>query len=495
MTFEQLLFSGAALILISVLLLRVSGTLGLPTLILFLLVGILAGSEGPGGIEFDDPSLARAISTVALIIILFSGGLDTKWSQVRPVLVPALSLATLGVILTAGALGAAVHWLLGLGWPESLLLASVVSSTDAAAVFSVMRARGGGLRPRVRSVVELESGSNDPMAVVMTLGLIHFITVPNVGPVEIGWMLGRQVVIGLGFGWAGGRIFVLAINRLRLPEPAVYPVFSLAFALFIFSAADLLKGSGFLAVYVAGVLAGNHRMLHEKNLLRFFEGIAWFSHISMFLALGLLVFPSRLVGVWREGIFIAVFLMFVARPLGVFLSLLFMRFNVLEKLFISWVGLRGSVPIILATFVLTARIPVADVFFNIVFFIVLFSSVVQGWSLPLMAKVLRQTQEEQKRKRYPIELENVEGLPADMDLTDYVVPYGSPAIGKPLVSLGLPPNALVVLLNRDDRFMVPSGATELQSGDALLVLADLEARPIVHAILNAPVSAAEKRTD
>ncbi len=495
MSFEQLLFSGAALILISVLLLRVSGTVGLPTLILFLLVGILAGSEGPGGIEFDDAHIARAISTVALIIILFSGGLDTKWSIVRPVVLPALSLATLGVIITAVATGVAVHWILGLGWPESFLLASIVSSTDAAAVFSVMRARGGALRPRIRFVVELESGSNDPMAVVTTLGLIHLITVPAAGAGEIAWMLARQVVIGLGFGWAGGRVFVSAVNRLRLPEPAVYPVFSLAFALFIFSAADLLGGSGFLAVYVAGVLAGNRRMLHEKYLLRFFEGIAWFSHISMFLALGLLVFPSRLVGIWREGVFIAVFLMFVARPLGVFLSLLFMRFNILEKLFISWVGLRGSVPVILATFVLTARIPVADLFFNIVFFIVLFSSVVQGWSLPLMARALRQTQEEQKRKRYPIELENVEGLPVDMDLTDFVVPYASPAIGKPLVALGLPPNALVVLLNRDDRFLVPSGATELQSGDALLVLADQEARQIVHAILNAPVPSAEKSAE
>jgi cell volume regulation protein A len=362
-----------------------------------------------------------------------------------------------------------------------LLLGAVVSSTDAAAVFAVLRSKNVSLRGQLKPLLELESGSNDPMAVFLTVGLIQLVTTPQTSLGSIVLLFVFQMGLGAAFGLGSGRAMVLILNRLRLSYEGIYPVFSLAFAALIYGATAAAGGSGFLAVYVAGLVAGNSEFVQKKSLLRFFDGLAWLSQITMFLTLGLLVFPSHIVPVVGAGLLLSAFLMFVARPASVFVSLVFTTMHWREKAMVSWVGLRGAVPIILATFPLLAGLPDAELIFNVVFFIVLTSALLQGWSIPAAARLLKLDAPLEQKRRYPIEFAPVEGV--DTELVDLIVPYNSAAAGKSIIELGMPQDSLIVLISRNDNFIVPSGGTVLQEGDTILVLVNKNNLSEVRAIL------------
>ncbi|MBI3111299.1 MAG: potassium/proton antiporter [Ignavibacteriales bacterium] len=478
---DFLLLIGALLILASIAIAKASDNLGVPTLVLFIAVGMLAGSEGPGGIFFDDAGMAQSIGIVALIFILFAGGLDTRWTSVRPVLWQALSLSTLGVFVTALSVGLFVHYVLEFSLLSGLLLGAIISSTDAAAVFSVLRSKNVSLRGKLKPLLELESGSNDPMAVFLTVGTIQLITSPESTLGEIILLFVVQMGLGVGIGLALGKGMVLLINRMKFSYEGMYPVFSLAAACFIYALTAVIGGSGFMAVYVGGLVVGNSEIVQKKSLFRFFDGLAWLGQIGMFLTLGLLVYPSNIAHVVGGGLLVSAFLMFVARPFSVFFATLLTDLQWREKTLVSWVGLRGAVPIILATFPKLARVPDADVIFNLVFFIVLTSALFQGWSLPAAARLLKVDAPMVRRRRYPLEFEPTEGV--DAELQEFIVPYNSSAIGRPIVELGMPPNSLIVLISRNERMMVPSGGTILEPGDTILALVSRENLAEVRAIL------------
>jgi cell volume regulation protein A len=479
---EYLLLAASTLILLSIAIARLSDNLGVPTLILFLGLGMLAGSEGPGGIFFDDAGLAQSIGVIALTFILFAGGLDTNWNFVRPVLWPAVRLSTVGVVLTAASVGLFAHFVLGFPVLHGLLLGAVISSTDAAAVFSVLRSRNVSLKGKLKPLLELESGSNDPMAVFLTIGLIQLITSLNSSYGEIVLMFIYQMGIGGILGVVLGKLMVVLLNRLRSSYEGLYPVFAVAFAAFVYGLTAATGGSGFLAVYVSGIIIGNSDFVQKKSLLRFFDGLAWLSQISMFVTLGVFVYPSELVQVAVSGLLVSGFLMFIARPVGVYFSLMGKAFSWREKTLVSWVGLRGAVPIILATFPLLASVEKADVMFNIVFFAVLTSALLQGSSIPFVARLLGVDAPLERKRRYPIEFAPTEG--SNAELVDFIVPFKSAMIGKSIVEMGLPPDSLFVLVSRDDKFIVPSGGTTLEEGDTVLALVTKENLPTVRAIFS-----------
>ena len=468
MPIESLLLIGSILVLVSVAVSRVSENLGVPALLLFLGIGMLAGSEGPGGIYFDDPGLAQSVGIIALTIILFSGGLDTRWRDVKPVIWQAASLATLGVFTTALAVGVFASYALGGSLLSGMLLGAIVSSTDAAAVFATLRSKNVSLRGQLKPLLELESGSNDPMAVFLTIGILQLLMNDRTEVISVVGLFVLQMGLGAAFGLGFGKVMVLALNRMRHAYEGLYPVTALAFAALTYALTATLGGSGFLAVYIAGMIAAESEFVHKKSLLRFFDGLAWLSQITMFVTLGLLVFPSRIVPVLGVGLLVSLFLMFFARPVSVFISLFLAKLHWKEKMFVSWVGLRGSVPVVLATFPFIAGYPGADVVFNIVFFIVLTSALLQGWSIPGVARFLGVDAPLERTRRYPIEFAPVKGV--DTQLVDLIVPYDSLAVGSSIVELKLPRDSLIVLISRADDFLVPSGGTILQAGDTLLVL-------------------------
>lgn len=386
---ETFLLVVGTLLLLSVLASKLGGRLGVPGLLLFLAIGMLAGSDGPGGIWFDNYHLAQLIGTVALVFILYSGGLFTRWNAVRPVLGAGLSLATLGVLLTMLLTGAFAYWALNLSWLEALLLGAIVSSTDASAVFGVLRERAVRLRGHLRPLLEFESGTNDPMAVFLTIGLTALLTRPEMSAWQTLPMFVQQMLLGLLLGYGLGRAVAWILQNIRLSFDGLYAVLSVTLMLLVFSLTAVLGGSGFLAAYVAGVVVGNSDFPRKTALLAFHEGNTWLMEIGMFLTLGLLVFPSQLPSVAVGAILLALFLMLVARPVAVFLSLPNRRFSLNEKVFVAWVGLRGAIPIVLATFPLLAGVESAQKIFNVTFFVVLFSVLVQGTTLPLVARGLR----------------------------------------------------------------------------------------------------------
>lgn len=462
----------AAILLLSVLASKISDRLGVPALVLFLILGMLAGSDGPGGFHFDDAVFTGFLGAAALALILFSGGFDTDWGSVRPVIQYGLVLATLGVVLTAAAFGVFAHYYFGLTWLEGLLLGSIVSSTDAAAVFSVLRSKNVSLKGRLKPLLELESGSNDPMAALLTVGFVRALTQPDLSPASLLLLFGLQLPVGALTGYVMGKAIVFLVNRLNLGYEGLYPALTLSLVLLTYSVTNLIGGNGFLAVYLAGMLVGNSDFLHKRSLLRFHDGIAWLMQIAMFLTLGLLVFPSRLVPLIGSGLLAAAWLMLIARPASVMACLLPTALGRREKILVAWVGLRGAVPIVLATFPLLARAPHADFMFNIVFFVVLTSVLVQGTSLPLVARWLRLDAPFVPQRSFPLEYNPVSGLKSE--LKEWTIPEGSPAAGKALVALRLPPEFLVVLIARGNEYLVPAGGTTLASGDTLLVLAEAE---------------------
>jgi cell volume regulation protein A len=467
---EYGLIAAAGLLLISVLVSKISDRFGVPVLLLFLGLGMLAGSDGPGGIYFDNPAVAQFVGVIALVLILFAGGLDTDITQVRAVLKEGILLSTLGVLITALLTGWVSMQVLGLPLEIGLLLGATVSSTDAAAVFSVLRSKGISLKGNLKPVLELESGSNDPMAIFLTVGIIQLIQFPNRSLLNLIGLFALQMLVGALIGLLMGRIMVWLINHIRLGYEGLYPVLTLSLVFLTFGITTILGGSGFLAVYLTGIVLGNREFIHRRSLLRFHDGLAWLMQIAMFLTLGLLVFPSRLVSVTGSGLLIAAALMLLARPLSVLIALIGSQFAFREKLFISWVGLRGAVPIILATFPLLAQIPQADLIFNIVFFVVLTSVLFQGTTITPAARWLKLDAPAVPKRIYPIEFTPVGGFKSE--LKELAVPPNSPMAGKAIVELGLPDDFLVVLIARQNDFVMPSGGTVIEPGDTLLALAD-----------------------
>lgn len=477
MSFELILISVAGLLLVSVLVSKVSDHFGIPALLLFLALGMLAGSEGFGGIYFDDPALTQFIGIVALNLILFAGGLETEWKDIRPVLKEGIALSTIGVLLTAITVGLIAQVLLGFSLLQGLLLGAIVSSTDAAAVFSILRSKSVGLKGKLRPLIELESGSNDPMAVFLTIGMIQLLTQPYVQAADLFGSFILQIVIGALGGFIFGKIIVFLANRMHLGFEGLYPVLTLSIVFLAYSLTNAAYGNGFLAVYLAGIVAGHQDFVHRRSITRFHDGLAWLMQITMFLTLGLLVYPSEIIPIIGTGLLIAIALIFIARPISIFISLLPAKFNVQEKTLISWVGLRGAVPIILATFPLLAGLPQADTIFNIVFFVVLTSALLQGASIPYVAKWLGVDAPVVKKPIYPIEYTPISGY--KNELKELAIPAGSSMDGKTIVELSLPQEFLIILIARSHEFITPSGGITLLAGDILIVLADKETFALV----------------
>ncbi|WP_067730751.1 potassium/proton antiporter [Oceanobacillus damuensis] len=469
-----LLFLLSIMLIIGVLATKFSSQLGLPALILFLIGGMLLNNF----IYFENAQLTQLIGTLALIIILFDGGTQTKWTRIRPILVPAGTLATLGVLITSFVVGIATTYILGFSLLEGLLLGAIIGSTDAAAVFSVLGSKN--YNKRLTSTLEAESGSNDPMAVFLTVTLIELIKMPEISI----WLaisdFFLQMGLGLVFGLVLGKITVMVINNIKLDISGLYPVLAMGSSIFTYAVTDYLGGSGLLAVYVMALFVGNSDLTHRFAILRFNEGFAWMMQIVMFTLLGLLAFPEELVEVFWEGILIAIILMFIARPVAVFISMLFMKYNLNQKLFISWAGLKGAVPIVLATYPILAGLENSNLIFNTVFFVVLISALVQGGTLSWLAEKLDLTEEDDDGQS-SIELINLGN--SDSEIMKVTIPKKSPAVGKSLIEISLPDDTLIIGITRSKKLMTPTGTSVIKKGDTLFVLSDKEKRKKAKSVL------------
>lgn len=478
----QLILAISTLVIISVISSRISDKFGVPALIIFLIIGMLAGSEGPGGIYFDDPKFAKSLGTIALVLILFYGGVDTNWKKTKPVLFRGSILATFGVLLTAVILAGLSMLLLKFSLMEGLLVGAIVSSTDAAAVFSVLRSKNVSLKGDIKPLLEFESGVNDPMAVFLTIGLISMLQPGGTTALQLIPKFFVEMLIGISVGLAVGKILIYLINRIKLDHEGLYPVLGLAFVIFDYAIATFLHGNGFLSAYVTGLVVGNSEFVHKKTLIRFHSGLAWLMQIAMFLTLGLLIFPSKVLPVMSLGLLLSVLLMLIARPLSVFICLIGSKYTFKEKLMVSWVGLRGAVPIILAIFPLIAGVPKADEIFNVVFFIVITSALVQGSLIPPVSKWLGVYEPIKSKNKYPIEFDNMPGMEAE--LQEVFIPFNSMIAGNSVFDIGIPKEALVTLVSRDDKFIIPNGSTVIEGGDVLLVLADKKATKEIEGKVN-----------
>lgn len=478
---ELILLIGSFLFFVSMLVGKAGHKFGVPVLLLFLFVGMVFGGDG-FGLKFENIQIAQTIGTVSLTMILFSGGLDTRFSEIKPVIKPGVILATLGVLMTAAITGIFTWWLsdqfyagMGVGLLTAMLLASTVSSTDSASVFGILRSKGLVLKNNLRPLLELESGSNDPMAYMLT---ITFISIINSGGHPNYWMVGLtiliQLTIGTLLGYLLGRLAVVIINRIRMDNISLYPVLLLILGIFIFSVTFYLKGNGYLAVYIAGLVIGNSRFAHKRTSMNFMDGFAWMSQILLFLTLGLLVNPSELVPVLIPGVIIALFMIFIARPLTVFLCLVpFRKISFRDKAYISWVGLRGAVPIIFAILPLAADVPGARTVFNIVFVITIVSLLYQGTTLPVVARWLGLADKPNKYRSFEdFDVEFSEEIKSAM--TEILITEETLKHGKNLMEMPLPDKTLAVMIKRENKFFVPTGQTELYSGDKLLVISDDE---------------------
>ncbi len=470
LTIENILLVGSILLLVSIFAGKTSYRFGVPTLLLFLTIGMLAGNEGIGGISFNDPKIAQFIGVVSLNFILFSGGLDTNWNFVRPVLKEGFILSTIGVILTAISLGIFVWLITDFTIYESMLLGSIVSSTDVAAVFSILRSKNLALKDHIRPTLELESGSNDPMAYVLTTVFLSLVIHQDQSFVSVLPVFAQQMVLGGVLGFVFGKVSKVIINRIRLDFEGLYSVLVIALMFLTFSATDFLGGNGFLAIYICAVYLGNQDLIHKKTIMRMYDGLAWLMQIVLFLTLGLLVIPSHIVPVIGIGLLIALFLILVARPFSVLLSLSVFRMKMRRRLYISWAGLRGAVPIVFATYPLLAGIDKAEMIFNVVFFISVTSVLIQGTTLNIFAKWLNVVVPEQQKPVSPAE-SFLEELPKAM-LNEVVITPGCPAVGKMIVDLSFPTNAIIAMIRRDDKYITPNGSTVLEENDLLYVLSD-----------------------
>ncbi|MFZ4452956.1 potassium/proton antiporter [Salibacterium aidingense] len=459
----------AALLLITgVTVTKFSSRLGMPSLILFILVGMIIGSDGLGIIYFDDAKQAQLVGIVALVIILFEGGSQTKWSVIRPVIWPSLSLATFGVLITSFIVGIAAKFVVDLTWLESLLLGAIVGSTDAAAVFASLKERN--IKTKISATMEAESGTNDPMAVFLTLIFIELILIdqPNYWLLfgSFFWQMGIGLIIGLVFG----KVASESINRINLDSSGLYPIFALSFALLTYSIASLSHASGFLAVYVAALIIGNSELTYRHSIFRFNEGFAWMAQILMFIILGLLAFPEQILApeVIGNGLLLSAVLILAARPAAAFLSLMGMKYTGKEKLFLSWAGLRGAVPIVLATFAIVADVENGAMIFNIVFFIVLTSALIQGSSISYLANKLELSGPKKETPTHSLELISIGK--ANAEIIEFQTDEKTSIVGKKLQDIDFPDSVLVSAIVRDDQLITPYGETEIQEEDFLYIL-------------------------
>ena len=453
--------------------------IGVPVLVAFLVLGMLLGSDGPGGIEFDDAELARQVGIVGLVLILFEGGLQTSWRRLRNVALPASLLSTVGVIVTALLTGVAARGLFDLSWLEAVLLGAVVASTDAAAVFSTLRFTN--IRRRLARTLEAESGGNDPMAIALTVGLIAWIeSGDSNGLADLVVVVVRQLGLGLVVGVALGAAATWIFARLPRSLGPFAPVASLAAAGIAFGAADVIGGSGFLAVYLVGLAIGSTPSRFRRQLVGFHEGIAFIAQVALFIVLGLLVFPNELPEVALSGLALALFLVAIGRPVAVWLSTAFQDFTTRERLLLGWAGLRGAVPIVLATFVLSSEIDTANTIFNAVFFVVLVSAVVQGTTLEWVAGRLDVLAPAPAVHEAPLEVSH----PSALDLIDFVVAPDHAIAGSAVRELGLPRTAIVAVVVRSDDAIPPRGSTIVEAGDRLYVLAPHSMRSTVEDVFS-----------
>ena len=468
MVISHIILVGSLLLLISILAGKTSYRFGVPTLILFLAVGMLAGSEGLLKINFDSPITAQFIGIVALNVILFSGGLDTRWDAVKPIVYKGGILASLGVFITAGAVGVFTYYLLDFTLIEALLLGAIVSSTDAAAVFSILRSNNVNLKHGIRPMLELESGSNDPMAYFLTTLFTGIVVAQDFDATSSILQLIMQISIGAVAGFALGNLSKSLINRIELDFEGLYPVLGIALSFIIYSLTEVLYGNGFLAVYISSVILGNSKLIRKNSLRQFFDGFAWLMQIILFLTLGLLVFPSHIVPNIITGLAVALFLIFVARPLSVFISLMFFKVPFKSKVFISWVGLRGAVPIVFATFPIVAGLEKAELIFNIVFIVTLVSIMLQGTTIVKMAKWLgvEDTGVKMLKKARAFEFSDE----SKTESAEVILKNNSPGVGQKLYELKLPKNTLVVMIIRNDNYFVPEGSTQLEANDTLQLI-------------------------
>jgi potassium/hydrogen antiporter len=469
---EDRLYLVGAVLLLGVVAALVARRLSVPVLLLFLGLGMLLGSEGVGNFYFDDAELARTIGVLGLIAILYEGGLSTDWRDLRPVLLPAFALSTAGVVVTALVVGAAARILFDLSWPGSFLIGAVVGSTDAAAVFSTLRFTT--LRRRTAGLLGAESGLNDPMAVALTLGLLAWLTERSYGLGDLVVLLVRQLGLGLVIGVALGFLAALLLPRLPLDLEPFAPVASVAAAALAYGAAQAAHASGFLAVYIVALWIGNTPMALRRSIVTFHEGLAFIAQVALFVVLGLLVFPSRLGPVALEAIAITAVLTLLARPLAVALSTPFQGFGKRERAFLAWAGLRGAVPIVLATFALSEGVAESDTIFNTVFFVVLLSTLAQGLTLEPLARRLGLATERRPFYEPPIEVGAVRELGAE--ILEHEVAPGDAIVGGLVRDSGLPRSAIVMLIVRDGVGIAPRGSTEIEAGDRLYVLGGAEAR-------------------
>ncbi len=476
-TAENILLIGAILIFCSILISKTGYRFGIPTLLLFLLVGMIFGSDGLG-LQFNGAADAQFIGMMALSIILFTGGMDTKIQDIRPVLSQGVLLSTVGVLITTLLTGGFIYFLsintstdISMPLLTCLLLAATMSSTDSASVFNLLRSQKMNLKENLRPMLELESGSNDPMAYMLTIALIQLIASGN--DFHLG-IVGRDLLIQFFFGgvigFAFGKFGVWLINKIDLSNRSLYPILLLSLVFITFTVTDLLKGNGYLAVYITGVVVGNARLAYRKEINTFMNGLTWLVQIVMFLSLGLLVNPREMLGVAPVALLIGVFMIVVARPISVFACLLpFRKMSNRARWFVSWVGLRGAVPIIFATYPVVAEVPGYNQIFNIVFFITLLSLVIQGMTIATGARMLHlDLPQEKEGNEFGVELpDEIDSQLMDQTLTPEML-----AKGNRLMDMDIPRGTLVMLVKRGNEFIIPNGQVELQAGDKLLYISE-----------------------
>ncbi len=475
-TAENILLIGSILLFVSIVVGKTGYRFGVPALLLFLLVGMLFGSDGLG-LQFHNAKIAQFIGMVALSVILFSGGMDTKFKEIRPILSPGIVLSTVGVFLTALFTGLFIWYLSGMSWTNihfplitSLLLASTMSSTDSASVFAILRSQKMNLKHNLCPMLELESGSNDPMAYMLTIVLIQFIQSDGMGTGNIIGSFIIQFLVGAAAGYILGKLAILILNKINIDNQSLYPILLLSFVFFTFAITDLLRGNGYLAVYIAGMMVGNHKITFRKEIATFMDGLTWLFQIIMFLMLGLLVNPHEMIEVAVVALLIGVFMIFIGRPLSVFLCLLpFRKITLKSRLFVSWVGLRGAVPIIFATYPVVANVEGSNMIINIVFFITIVSLIVQGTSVSFVARLLHlSTPLEKTGNDFGVELPEE----IDTDLSDMTITMEMLNEADTLKDMNLPKGTLVMIVKRGDEFLIPNGTLKLHVGDKLLLISE-----------------------